>query len=85
MTESELREEIIARHDAERRLKNAEDSLARLDSALKESRPEPVTKQEKALDVEIFTNVAHLKSKLQMLFSLKLRTKRIVLTLTAKQ
>ncbi|XP_071787549.1 uncharacterized protein [Asterias amurensis] len=61
MTESELREEIIARHDAERRLKNAEDSLARLDSALKESRPEPVTKQEKALDVEIFASVAHLK------------------------
>ena len=64
MTESELREEIIARHDAERRLKNAEDSLARLDNALKESRPTPVTTQEKALEVEIFANVAHLKSKL---------------------
>ncbi|XP_038072343.1 pleckstrin homology domain-containing family D member 1-like isoform X3 [Patiria miniata] len=61
MTESELREEIIARRDAERRLKNAEDSLARLDKALKESRPEPVTKRDTELDVEIFTNVAHLK------------------------
>ncbi|XP_022110957.1 pleckstrin homology domain-containing family D member 1-like isoform X2 [Acanthaster planci] len=61
LTESELREEIIARHEAERRLKKAEDSLARLDAALKESRPEPVTKRETELDVEIFTNVAHLK------------------------
>ena len=67
MTESELREEIIARHDAERRLKKAEDSLARLDAALKESRPEPVTKRDTELDVEIFTNVAHLKSKLSIL------------------
>ncbi|XP_041468372.1 pleckstrin homology domain-containing family D member 1-like isoform X3 [Lytechinus variegatus] len=65
LTDAELKEEIIARRDAERRLKKAEDSLSRLESALKEEksmeRPEPRTERQSQLDVEIFTNVAHLK------------------------
>lgn len=36
MTDQELKEEIIARRDAEKRLKDAEESLARLEAALKE-------------------------------------------------
>lgn len=36
MTDQELKDEIIARRDAERRLKKAEDSLSRLEAALKE-------------------------------------------------
>ncbi|XP_071835041.1 uncharacterized protein [Apostichopus japonicus] len=36
MTDQELKDEIIARRDAERRLKKAEDSLCRLEAALKE-------------------------------------------------
>eukprot|EP00057_Strongylocentrotus_purpuratus_P001691 XP_001200768.1 PREDICTED: pleckstrin homology domain-containing family D member 1 isoform X2 [Strongylocentrotus purpuratus] len=65
LTDAELKEEIIARRDAERRLKKAEDSLGRLESALKEEKsmegPEPRTERQSELDVEIFTNVAHLK------------------------
>ncbi|XP_071502171.1 pleckstrin homology domain-containing family D member 1-like [Diadema antillarum] len=65
LTDAELKEEIIARRDAERRLKKAEDSLSRLESALKEEKeiesPVPKTERQSQLDVEIFTNVAHLK------------------------
>ena len=65
LTDAELKEEIIARRDAERRLKKAEDSLSRLESALKEEKsieqPMPRTERQSQLDMEIFTNVAHLK------------------------
>ena len=62
LTESELKEEIIARRDAERRLRNAEESLKRLESALHESHPTASTENPTEVDKEIFTNVASLKS-----------------------
>ncbi|XP_072023741.1 pleckstrin homology domain-containing family D member 1-like isoform X2 [Amphiura filiformis] len=61
MTESELKEEIIARREAERRLRNAEESLKRLESALHESHPTAHTETPTEMDKEIFQNVASLK------------------------
>ncbi len=63
LTESELKEEIIARRDAERRLRNAEESLQRLEAALQESHPSANTEKPTELEKEIFHNVASLKSK----------------------
>ncbi|XP_070577385.1 pleckstrin homology domain-containing family D member 1-like isoform X2 [Ptychodera flava] len=58
MTDAELKEEIIARREAERRLREAEDALGRLDVAIIQNKPPNRTN---SLDVEISTNVATLK------------------------
>ncbi|XP_077997110.1 pleckstrin homology domain-containing family D member 1-like isoform X2 [Glandiceps talaboti] len=59
MTDAELKEEIIARREAEKRLRHAENALGRLDVAIQQSRPQANRKN--SLDVEISTNVATLK------------------------
>ncbi|XP_071962597.1 pleckstrin homology domain-containing family D member 1-like isoform X2 [Antedon mediterranea] len=68
LTDAELRQEIMARRDAEFRLKMAEESLSRLDSALQQSRdsrppclsPNKVSKQNE-LDSTINQSVSTLK------------------------
>ncbi|XP_002735487.2 pleckstrin homology domain-containing family D member 1-like [Saccoglossus kowalevskii] len=57
MTDNELREEIIARREAERRLKDAEAALARLEIALGQTRRDRTN----SVEVEISHNVATLK------------------------
>lgn len=57
MTDQELKDEIMARRDAEKRLKNAEESLARLEAALKEREGiESQQKEQKKLEKSLSEN-----------------------------